>query len=89
MTLSAFRNDRILLAWAALSAFTLLSFAFGEGFAPETVAGVAVLAIAYIKVNVIGWTFMELHGAPKPLQIGFTGFTSITGTVLIILYLAA
>lgn len=89
MSLQSLRSDRVVLAWLALMAFTILTAAFADGVGPAKAASVAALAIAYIKINVIGQYFMELHEAPKPLQIGFLAFTSITGTGLIILYLAA
>ena len=51
-------------------------------------ATVACFVVAYGKVNLIGHSFMELHGAPKGLRIAFAGFTVFVGTVLIVLYLA-
>lgn len=89
MSLQSFRGNRTLMAWAALMVFTLVSFAFGDGLGPAKAASVAALVIAYVKVNVIGQSFMELHGAPKPLQIAFAAFTCITGSGLIGIYLIA
>lgn len=89
MSVATLRSNRAMAAWVVLVAFTLLSFAFGDGVGPEKAASVAVLVIAYVKVNVIGQYFMELNEAPRPLQIAFAAFTAVTGTGLIIIYLAA
>ena len=74
--------------WLLLMAASLLSFAFGDGLGPAKLATVACFIVAYGKVNLIGHSFMELHGAPKRLRIGFATFTVVIGTVLTVLYLA-
>ncbi|HEX4107372.1 MAG TPA: cytochrome C oxidase subunit IV family protein [Solirubrobacteraceae bacterium] len=74
--------------WAVLMLASLLSFGFGDGLGPAKLATVACFIVAYAKVNLIGHSFMELHGAPKGLRIAFAGFTVFVGTVLIVLYLA-
>jgi hypothetical protein len=84
---AAFRSNPPVAAWTALMLATLLSFAFGDGLGPAKVAGVAVLVVAYAKVNLIGNYFMELSGAPKPLRLGFLAFTVVTGTAITVLYL--
>jgi hypothetical protein len=89
MNLSTIRNDRATLTWLALMAFTLLSFAFGDGLGPAKAATVAAFVIAYVKVNLIAHSFMELSTAPKGLRLGFLGFTVFTGTALTVIYLAA
>lgn len=89
MNAAALKSNPALVAWAALMAFTLMQFVFGEGVGGDKVATVLVLIIAYVKINVIGHYFMELHSAPAPLRVGFAAFTGVTGTGLIIMYLVA
>jgi Prokaryotic Cytochrome C oxidase subunit IV len=88
MNLGALRRNTPVAIWLALMLATLLSFAFGDGLGPARVAAVAVLLVAYAKVNLIGRYFMELNGAPKGLQVGFLAFTVVTGAGLILLDLA-
>ena len=83
------RRNTPVAIWLALMLATLLSFAFGDGLGPARVAAVAVLLVAYAKVNLIGRYFMELSGAPRALQVGFLGFTVVTGVALILLDMAS
>jgi hypothetical protein len=83
------RRNTPVAIWLALMLATLLSFAFGDGLGPARVAAVAVLLVAYAKVNLIGRYFMELSEAPKALQVGFLGFTVVTGVALILLDMAS
>lgn len=89
MNLSSIKTDRATQTWLALMVFTLLSFAFGDGLGPAKAATIAAFVIAYVKVNLIAYSFMELEHAPKALRVGFLGFTVFTGTALTVIYLVA
>lgn len=58
--------------------------------ASSTVAGhgVAVIAVAFFKVRLVGLHFMELRAAPVPLRVVFEGWVVVTGGILIGLYLS-
>ena len=89
MNAGTLRRNTPVAIWLVLMLATLLSFAFGDGLGPARVAAVAVLLVAYAKVNLIGRYFMELSEAPKALQVGFLGFTVVTGVALILLDMAS
>jgi hypothetical protein len=89
MNAGTLRRNTPVAIWLVLMLATLLSFAFGDGLGPARVAAVAVLLVAYAKVNLIGRYFMELSGAPKGLQVGFLAFTVVTGAALILLGLSS
>jgi hypothetical protein len=89
MNARALRRNTPVAVWLALMLATLISFAFGDGLGPARAAAVAVLLVAYAKVNLIGRYFMELSGAPKALQVGFLASTVVTGSALILLVLAS
>jgi hypothetical protein len=52
------------------------------------VATVAVVAIAFLKVHLVGAHFMELRHAPRSLRLLFTAWVVVVGAVLIGLYLS-
>jgi hypothetical protein len=89
MSVGTLRRNIPVAIWLVLMLATLLSFAFGDGLGSARLAAVAVLLVAYAKVNLIGRYFMELSGAPKGLQVGFLAFTVVTGAALILLGLAS
>jgi hypothetical protein len=52
-------------------------------------AGTALaLAIAFVKVHVVGAEFMELRHAPRALALLFDGWLVVVGATLIGLYLS-
>ena len=76
--------------WAVLVAATIVSWAVGGGHGAggHEAATVAVLAVAFVKVHLVGLYFMELRSAPVPLRLLFEGWVVVTGSVLIGLYLS-
>jgi hypothetical protein len=69
-----FIRDPLFLAWALLVAVTLVSSRIGgphwAGWIGSTAAvTVAVLSIAYAKVAVVMFAFMEVRGAPLALRV--------------------
>lgn len=72
----------------ALVLATLSTWLLGvEGSASTPVGGV-IVAIALIKVRLVGLHFMELRGAPAALRGVFEAYVAVTGTTLLVLYLA-
>lgn len=68
--------DRMGAVWAVLVAATLASWSLGGGNA-------VVVAVAFVKVRLVGLYFMELRTAPLPLRGLFEGWVLVTGAVLI------
>ena len=89
-SLRALVGNRMGAVWAFLVAVTALSFAVGggHGAAGHEAATVAVVAVAFVKVRLVGLEFMELRSAPVPLRLLFEGWVVVTGAVLIGLYLS-
>jgi heme/copper-type cytochrome/quinol oxidase subunit 4 len=81
------RND-ILLAWALLVALTAASWWLGtdHGIAVAA-ASTVILLVAFAKVMVIGYSFMELRHSAAVLRVAFFGLTAIICTVLVGIYL--
>jgi heme/copper-type cytochrome/quinol oxidase subunit 4 len=78
--------------WLALIAATCLSFWLGGGHrAPvrETAVSVAVLAVAFVKVRLVGLYFMELKNAPVVLRAIFESYVVAVAGIVLTLYLAA
>jgi hypothetical protein len=49
---------------------------------------VALIAVAFVKVRLVGLYFMELRAAPLALRVVFEGWVVATGGVLVGLYLS-
>ncbi|QEN13656.1 cytochrome C oxidase subunit IV family protein [Mycolicibacterium sp. ELW1] len=64
-------RNRAGVSWLILVAATLASFALGADHGTGSLVAVAVLAIAAIKVRLVGLDFMELRHAPIPLRAAF------------------
>ena len=75
----------MLWVWAALTAATGLSWWLDDGAGDA--AAVAVLAIAFVKVWLVGEHFMELRRAPTALRRAFTGYTILVPVGLVVIYL--
>jgi hypothetical protein len=82
-----FVPSRAGLSWLVLIVATLLSFALGADHGTGSVMAVVVLAIAGIKIRLVGLDFMELRSAPLPLRVVFEGYCLGLWAVLSGLYL--
>jgi len=69
-----FVRNRAGASWLVLIVATLISYALGADHGSGSVMVVVVLAIAAIKIRLVGLDFMELRGAPIPLRIAFEGY---------------
>jgi hypothetical protein len=67
-------RNRAGASWLVLIAATLVSCALGADHGTGSAMVVVVLAIAAIKVRLVGLDFMELRSAPMPLRLAFEGY---------------
>ena len=82
------RND-ILVAWALLVALTAVSWWLGADHGRAVAAApIVILVLAFVKVMVIGYSFMELRHAAPVLRVAFFGLAALIGTILVGIYLA-
>jgi hypothetical protein len=82
-----FVRNRAGLSWLVLIVATVVSYALGADHGTGSVMVVVVLAIAAIKVRLVGLDFMELRSAPIPLRLVFEGYCLALWAVLSGLYL--
>jgi cation transport ATPase len=85
----------ITAVWSLLILATLLSAWLGTGHglgsgsgSGHTLATVAIIAVAFVKVRCVGLYFMELRQAPLPLRLVFEAYVVVVCVVLIGLYLS-
>jgi hypothetical protein len=69
-----FVRSRAGVSWLVLIVATLISYSLGADHGTGSVMVVVVLAIAAIKVRLVGLDFMELRTAPVPLRAAFEGY---------------
>ncbi|KDF01623.1 hypothetical protein Y900_022480 [Mycolicibacterium aromaticivorans JS19b1 = JCM 16368] len=80
-------RNRAGVSWLILVAATLASFALGAEHGTGSLVAIAVLAIAAIKVRLVGLDFMELRHAPIPLRVAFEVYCVALWALLSGLYL--
>lgn len=63
---------RLIATWLALLVATAVSWAVGQGATtfPPNVAGATILIVAFIKIRLVMFEFMELRHAPMVMRIG-------------------
>ena len=64
-------RNRAGFSWLILVAATVISWAVGAEHGTGSMVAIVVLAIAAIKVRLVGLDFMELRHAPVPLRVLF------------------
>jgi hypothetical protein len=83
-------RDRVNLVWIFLILATLVSWSLGTGHELDArYGGVIIIAVAMIKVRLVGRYFMELRDAPIPLMTLFECWVVAVGLMLIGLFLFA
>ena len=87
MTVVRLLRNRAGASWLVLIAATLVSWAVGADHGTGSMAAVVVLAIAAIKVRLVGLDFMELRHAPVPLRAAFECYCAGMWALLSALYL--
>ena len=80
------------ITWSLLIAATITSWVLGsdhglDGDQRDLVAGV-ILALTFVKIDLVGRYFMELHGAPPLLRRAFSAWAVGTFVVCFVLYLS-
>ncbi|MCB2079230.1 MAG: cytochrome C oxidase subunit IV family protein [Novosphingobium sp.] len=80
--MKALLGNRFLPAWLLLIGLTLVSVGMGSAFA----ASAAVLAIAFAKVWIVMFAFMEVRRAPNWLRIACTAWLVTALAVLLAAY---
>jgi hypothetical protein len=80
-------RNRAGLSWLLLVAATLASWLVGADHGTGSVIAVVVLAIAALKIRLVGLDFMELRRAPVPLRAAFEVYCVALWAVLSGLYL--
>lgn len=78
-------------AWVVLILATVVSWTLGtqHGFNNYTLASVAILLIAFIKVRLVGLYFMELREAPTVLRGLFEAYCVVVCVVVVGTFLLA
>jgi hypothetical protein len=84
-------RNPIVLVWLMLVVMTLITWVIGleHGFAGENglvIGMVAILAVAFLKVHLVGRYFMELATAPFGLKFAFGSWVVGVGAIVIGLY---
>ncbi|MBH0776714.1 cytochrome C oxidase subunit IV family protein [Nocardia sp. NEAU-351] len=75
--------------WTVLVAATCVSWVLGATHRAGAVSAIALLAVAFVKVRLIGLHFMEIRGAPMALRVVFEIYVVAVPTALSVLVLTA
>jgi hypothetical protein len=80
-------GGRVTLVWAVLVLATMASWLASDeaGGRWPSAAMLAVLAIAMLKIRLIGMHFMDLRTAPVGLRRWFTAYVLVVFTVLAVI----
>ena len=87
MTALRLLRNRAGLTWLILVAATIVSWAVGAEHGTGSLLAVVVLAIAAVKVRLVGLDFMELRHAPIGLRAAFEFYCAGMWALLSGLYL--
>jgi hypothetical protein len=87
-------RDRLVIVWLLLIAVTLLSSMIGgaDGLAKASggiLVTIAVLAIAFLKVAAVMFTYMDVRGAPPALKVACVVWLVVVFSVLTATYMGA
>ncbi|MCW3013489.1 MAG: hypothetical protein JWO02_581 [Solirubrobacterales bacterium] len=84
----AIPGSRILLVWGVLVGATCVSWFLGadHGIDNHALVTAAVLAVAFVKLRLVGMHFMELDRARQPLRGLFEGYVIVVLGALLVLY---
>lgn len=67
-------TGRLTLVWLVLLSLTFASVAIEQGGTGKSIAVIAILGIAMLKISLIGNYFMDLRVAPRQLRLMFEGY---------------
>jgi heme/copper-type cytochrome/quinol oxidase subunit 4 len=70
---------------------TVVSWVLGtsHGIHDRTLASIAILIIAFVKVRFVGLYFMELREAPNPLRALFETYCVVACTIVVAVFVFA
>jgi caa(3)-type oxidase subunit IV len=87
--LRRFRGDTQFTVWFVLISATVATAVLGleQAAGGAATVGVCLLAIAFVKMRLVGIHFMELGNAPRPLRLLFEGYVLVAFTTLVVLFL--
>lgn len=73
------------VTWIALVVATLVAWWVGtdHGLDDPTAAAALLLAVAVVKIYLIGMEFMELRHADSRLRLGFQAYCGLVGVALV------
>ena len=77
----------LILVWAFLVILTLFSWWFRDNSLGQDLAVAVIIAISFVKVFLVGFSFMELQFAPAWLRKSFDGWCIASAIVLIAMVL--
>lgn len=82
-------GDTQVTVWFVLISATVATAVLGleQAAGAASAVGVVLLAIAFVKMRLVGIHFMELGNAPRPLRLLFEGYVAVTFTALVVLFL--
>jgi hypothetical protein len=85
------QQKRLVVAWFALSAITLLAWLIGASHGkgplqPDAAVAFSAIAITLIKVRVIIREFMDVRHAPAKLRLITDAWLVVFGTAMIVAY---
>lgn len=77
------------VAWLVLALATIASLILGtdHGLDDRDTVAAILLALAFVKVDLVGRYFMELHAAAAILRRTFDAYVVIVGSTLVVLVL--
>lgn len=82
--------NRATVVWAILLAATLLTAILGfEDSSRTAIFGVAILAIAFLKVEIVIFEYMEVRSAPMLLKALAHSYVAVSFVTLMTLLLVA
>jgi hypothetical protein len=84
-------RNTLVAVWVALVAATAATGFSGadHGLGAGDVAALGVIAVAFVKVWLVGRHFMELRTAPPLLRGLFDGYVVVVATALAVVYVVA
>lgn len=85
-TVAQLLRNRAGFSWLLLVAATVLTWAVGAEHGTGSLIAIVVLAIAALKVRLVGLDFMELRHAPTALRVMFEVYCVGIWAVLSALY---
>lgn len=84
-------NRRLLIVWGLLVGATAASWFIGadHGLGAGDVAALGVIAVAFVKLWLVGMHFMELRDAPRGLRRAFDAYAVAVPALLVAVYVLA